>query len=788
MIRNYILTALRNFSKNPFFTFINISGLSIGIACSILILLWVSDELSFDKFHPKADRLYEVRVHTDFDNNIHTWNSLPLPTYTALKSEDSNITHTAIADRGAEHLLTVGEKKLMMNGITASEAFLEMFEFPLLYGDASTVLDDPTSIVITESAAKALFGDDDPRNKTIRVDDQGELKVVGILNDIPKNSSFDFDFLLPWKYKRQMERWIVANEDLWRGYMMPAYVELNDASRKSDVENSIKNMLVDRGMKDMNPQLFLYPMDRWRLYSRFENGVEKGGLSDFVQLFSLIAIFIIVIACINFVNLSTARSEKRAREVGIRKSVGSSRFNLVMQFIAESMIISFLAYVLAIFIAELTLPFYNNLVEKELFIDYRSFVFWGFSIAMIGITGLISGSYPAFYLSAFKPIKVLKGKIQVGRNANLPRKVLVTLQFGFSILLIIGTIVIYQQIQLVKNRHLGYDQANLISVEINKELKKNYQVIKNELLQTGVVSATTKASSPITKIYNNGFLDWPGKPEDEMIAFANIACQYDYTKTMGIQMLEGRDFSEDFASDSTAIIVNKAGLEVMKLDDPIGTVLDIGGGRKRTLIGIADNVLMESPYHDVRPFFMLLGNSNGVMSIRIKETDDLQASLKTIGEVFKKYNPAYPFEYNFTDVAFQEKFSTINMSSKLASLFATLTIIITGLGLFGLAAYTTEQRTKEIGVRKVMGASVFSVIKLISMDFSRLVMLAFLISAPIAWWLLDLYLERYPVRTDIQFWIFPLTGIFALLFALSIVLTQAIRAAHANPANSLRNE
>ena len=788
MVRNYIVTALRNFTKNKFFTFINIFGLSIGIACSILILLWVSDELSFDKLHPKADRLYEVRVNTDFDNKIHTWNSLPLPTYTALKTEDSNIKNTAIADRGAEHLLTVVGKKLMMNGITASEAFLEMFEFPLIYGDASTVLNEPTSIVITESTAKALFGDNDPTNKLIRVDDQGELKVAGILKDIPKNSSFDFDFILPWKYKRRMESWVVENENLWQGYMFPAYVELNDATRKSDVDLSIKNMLVDHGMKDMNPELFLYPLDRWRLYSRFENGVEKGGLSDFVQLFSLIAIFIIVIACINFVNLSTARSEKRAKEVGIRKSIGSNRFNLVVQFIAESMIISFLAYILAIFIAELTLPFYNNLVEKELFIDYRSLVFWAFSIAMIGITGLISGSYPAFYLSAFKPIKVLKGKIQVGRNANLPRKVLVTLQFGFSILLIIGTIVIYQQIHLVKNRHLGYDQANLISVELNEDLIKNYQVIKNELLQTGVVGATTISSSPITSIYNNGFLDWPGKPEDEMIAFANVACQYDYTKTMGIQMLEGRDFSEDFVSDSTAIIVNKAGLEVMKLDDPIGIELDIGEGRKRTLIGIADNVLMESPYHDVRPFFMLLGASYGVMSIRINETDDLQASLKTIGDVFNKHNSAYPFEYTFADVAFQEKFSTINMSSKLASLFATLTIIITGLGLFGLAAYTAEQRTKEIGVRKVMGATVLSIIKLISMDFTRLVMLAFLFAAPLAWWLLDLYLERYPVRTDIQLWIFPTTGLFALIFALSIVITQALKVAHTNPSNSLRNE
>jgi hypothetical protein len=427
------------------------------------------------------------------------------------------------------------------------------------------------------------------------------------------------------------------------------------------------------------------------------------------------------------------------------------------------------------------------MVEKELFIDYQSWIFWAFSIAIIFVTGFISGSYPAFYLSSFKPIKVLKGKVQVGRNANLPRKVLVTLQFGFSILLIIGTVVIYEQIQLVKNRHLGYDQANLISVELNDELSQNYQVIKNELLQTGVVEATTISNSAITRITRNSYLGWPGKPEDEIVGFATVICQYDYTKTMGITILEGRDFSEDFISDSTAIIVNKAALDVMQLEDPIGIELDLGN-RKGTLIGIVDNVLMESPYHDVRPLFMIMGELDGVMSIRLSQSDDLQASLKTVEKVFNKYNAAYPFEYTFADVEFQEKFSTINMTSKLASLFATLTIFITGLGLFGLAAYTTEQRTKEMCIRKIMGATVLSIITLISKDFSRLVVLAFLISAPIAWWLLDLYLERYPVRVDIQFWVFLLTGIFVLAFALSIVMTQALRAAYSNPADSLRNE
>jgi len=363
MIRNYFITAIRNFTKNKFFTFINISGLSIGISCSILILLWVNDELSFDKFLPKADRLYQVWINSEFDNKINAWRSVPLPSYEALKTADSNIKNSAVADWGGDHLLSVGEKRLMMRGYYVSEEFLEMFEFPLLHGDATTALDDSKSIVITESTAKALFGDEDPINKIIRVDDQGDLQVVGILKDIPENSSFDFEFLLPWKYRRQVNPWVIDNEDNWGNNSFQVFVELNDASRKMDVEKAIKNMLYEhKENNDLKSEFFLYPMLRWRLYSNFDNGEEKGGLSDFVQLFSLIAVFIIIIACINFINLSTARSERRAREVGIRKSVGSSRFHLVTQFIAESMVISLIAFIISVLIAQLLLPFYNNLI------------------------------------------------------------------------------------------------------------------------------------------------------------------------------------------------------------------------------------------------------------------------------------------------------------------------------------------------------------------------------------------------------------------------------------------
>ncbi|MEY4930462.1 MAG: hypothetical protein RI909_1186, partial [Bacteroidota bacterium] len=479
---------------------------------------------------------------------------------------------------------------------------------------------------------------------------------------------------------------------------------------------------------------------------------------------------------------------RRAREVGIRKSVGSRRHELILQFIGESTFISFISFAIAILMAQLLLPYYNDLVQKKLFIDYTSSEFWIFSLSMIFLTGIISGSYPAFYLSSFQPAKVLKGKPTIGKGASTPRKVLVTLQFGFSILLIIGTIVIFQQIQLVKGRALGYDQENLMAVSYTKEIEKDYRGIKLELLSSGVVESVTKSNSSITDINSNNFLGWPGKPEDLRVIFTTIATEYDYTKTMGIKILEGRDFSEDFKSDTASILINKAALQLMNLKDPIGTELDLWGG-KRKLIGVVDDVLMGSPYQPVKPMFVILDPDwIDAVTIRLKKTDNLQASINIVKGIFEKYAPAYPFEYRFADVEFQKKFTTINLTSTLASLFASLTIIITGLGLFGLASFTAEQRTKEIGIRKVLGASVPSLVGMMSKDFSRLVIISFALSAPLAWWLLTKYLERYPVRTGIAWWIFPVTGLIALLFAVAIVSTQALRAARSNPVNSLRSE
>ncbi len=788
MFKNYLLVTLRNLRKNATYSFINIAGLSIGIVCSILILLWVFDELSFDTFQPKANRLYQVWVNAHFDGKINSWTSVPQPTYEALKTEDSNILNTSITDWGGTHLYTVGDNRIYKRAYYASEEFLEMFQFPLVKGDMTTVMDDPTSLVITESMAKVLFGDQDPINQTVRINNAHDLKVTGVLKDIPKNSTFQFDCLMTWKMKIIAEDWVKRSQTQWGNYSFQVFVELNDPANKSNVENSIRDLLFRKGEKDMKREFFLHPMLRWRLHSNFENGQESGGMVDYVQMFTIIAAFVLVIACINFMNLATARSERRAREVGIRKSVGSRRHELILQFMGESVFLAVVAFAIAILTAQLLLPFYNQLVDKQLFIDYTSATFWMFAGALILFTGVVSGSYPALYLSSFQPVKVLKGKIQVGKSATLPRKILVTLQFGFSILLIIGTIVIYWQINFVKARDLGYQQENLITVEYTSEVGKNYRPIKQELLNSGVVSAVCKSNSPITEIWSNNFLGWPGKPEEQKVIFTTISTEYDYTKTMGIKILQGRDFSEDHKSDTAAIIVNKAALEVMGLKDPIGQQLDLWGG-KRELIGIVDNVLMGSPYQPVKPMFMvLIPEWASAVTIRLNKTNDLQASIRKVEDIFKKYNPAYPFEYKFADVEFAKKFTTINMISRLASLFASLAIFITGLGLFGLAAFMAEQRTKEIGIRKVMGASVLSLVSLMSKDFSRLVLVAFLISSPVAWWLLTTFLERYPVRITIPWWVFPVTGMVALAFASAIVSTQALRAARANPANSLRNE
>jgi putative ABC transport system permease protein len=787
MLKNYITVAFRNIRRNTVYSFINIFGLAIGITCSILIFLWVRDEVSYDRFHKNADRLFQVWINATYDGRINTWNSVPLPTAEGLLEADPSIKHAITADWGSEHLLSAGDIRFNKNGNYATEEFLEAFQFPLLKGSAEKALDEPYSIVLTESTAKALFGDQEPMNQFVRLDNADDLKVTGILKDVPSNSTFQFDYLMPFKYYEK-QQWVKNSKDNWGNYSFQVFIEIEPTATKESVEAKISDLLTKKGQTDIKREFFLHPITRWRLHSNFKDGKESGGMIEYVNMFSLIAVFILLIACINFMNLATARSERRAREVGIRKSIGSKRKELIFQFLGESILIAFIAFVIAIILTEVSLPMYNYLIGKKLRLDYTSPEFWGAGLGITVLTGLLAGSYPAFYLSSFNVVRVLKGAIQVGKSATTPRKILVVLQFVFAIVLIVCSIVIQQQINHVKNRHLGYDQENLITIGYTTEVGKNYTTIKQELLNSGVVKSVTKSNSPITAIYSNNFLSWPGKPEDQRVLFSTIATEYDYTKTMGIKMLEGRDFSEEFKSDTSAIIINKAALDVMGLKDPVGATVEVWGN-KRQIIGVADNVLMGSLFREVSPsFFVYMPEWASAVTVRLDGSRDLQESLKTVEGIFKKYNSAYPFEYTFVDVEFQTKFSTINMMSRLGAVFTFLAICITGLGLFGLAAFTAEQRTKEVGIRKVLGATVSNLVLLISKEFTVLVIIAFAVSAPIAWWGSSILLERYPYRIDFPVWVLPISGIISLLFALFIVITQAFKAATSNPVKSLRSE
>lgn len=789
MLKNFFLVSLRNLKKSGLYSVINISGLSIGIVCSVLILLWVNDEVSYNKFLPKYDRLYQVWISSDFDDRVNMWRSVPLPAYEEMKVIDSNIKNSVVAGWGASRLLSAGDVRIMREGYYVSEEFLEMFEFPLVSGSHSEALKDPKSIVLSESLAEILFGDEDPIGKQVKLSDEGTLQVTAIVKDLPENSSFEFDYLATWKYRESVNEWVRDNKTNWGNYSFQVFVELNDPAREADVEESIYPLAMEKDDHGgMEKHFFLHPMSDWRLHSNWDDeGNQTGGRSDYVQLFTAIAIIILIIACINFMNLATARSEKRAKEVGIRKSLGTTRNRLIYQFISESILITFIAFVIAVILTELALPAYNTLVDKELTINYSSPVFWITSFGIVVLLGIISGSYPAFYLSSFRPVQTLKGTIKVGKGATTPRKILVVLQFAFSIMLIISTIVIYQQINLAKNRDLGYQQERLMSIELTDDLRKNYDVLKQELLSSGTVESVTRSNSQITQVNSNNFLGWPGKPEERRVLFVTVTTEYDYAKTMGIDVLMGRDFSKEFGNDSNAIVINKAALDIMELKNPIGTNLDLWGS-KRKLVGVIDNALVGSPYEPIRPMFLILDDWGGYISVRIKETDNLQASILNVERIFNKHNPAYPFEYRFADSEFQRKFTTINLTRKLAVLFATLAMIITGLGLFGLASYTAEQRIKEIGIRKVLGASVRSLMNLMSKDFALLVIISFILSAPLAWYLLDTYLERYTIRVDVAWWIFPLVGSIVLFFAIGIVSDQARRAAKANPVQSLRDE
>jgi ABC-type antimicrobial peptide transport system permease subunit len=721
------------------------------------------------------------------DNGIKTGPAIPIPLEAELK-KDPGIKHTALTNWGETYLLTVDDKKLYKKGYYAGEDFLKMFSFPLQHGTAETALKDLSSIVISESTAEALFGQEDPMGKVIRLNNLIDLKVTGVTQDVPSNSTFQFDCLVPWSTYLSNESWVKNSSTQWGNFSFNLYVELHDYATPEQVHERIKNIVKDHDSERSTAEVILHPVTRWRLYSEFENGVSTGGLIEYVRMFTLIALFILAIACINFMNLATARSEKRAREVGIRKSVGSNRRELVIQFLGESLLITFLAFVIGVGIVEVCLPLYNILVDKNLFIDYGNLRFWAIAASIIFATGIIAGSYPAFYLSGFRPAAVLKGKMQAGKKGAVPRKVLVTLQFVFSIFLIVSTLVVYLQLSHLKNRPTGYDRENLVMVQSTGEIPKNVRLIKQELISRNLASYVTTSSSPITSIYAYmGGVGWEGKREEQRTPIATVATHVDYAKTMGIEIMQGRDFSEDI-NDSTSVILNESFVKYAGIKNPLEENIK-WNDQDYKIIGVFRDVVMTSPNSPPHPTMFIFDPTwIAEVNIRLPARSNAHELLEGIESVFQKHNPAYPFTFRFADDEFNKKFTDIQRIGRLANLFAILAIMISCLGLFGLSAFTAEQRTKEFGIRKVLGATASQVVMLISKDFSKLILIAFVIAAPLGWWAMNQWLLKYQYRITLEWWVPAMAGLITLALGLATVSFQAIKAAIGNPATALRNE
>ncbi|MVM31244.1 FtsX-like permease family protein [Spirosoma sp. HMF4905] len=795
MIRNYVKIALRNLVKNKVYSFINIGGLAAGMAVAMLIGLWIYDELSFDKFNSNHSRIAKVMLQQTVDGTTSTSEAIPIPLGKALKNDyGSDFSQVVLTHGTGEQILAHDTNKFTKRGSYVEPEFLQLLPLKLLEG-TQTALNDPTSIVLSASTAKALFGDTDPMNQIVKVNNQLAVKVAGVYEDFPANSEFrDVHYLSPWAQFVADQGWVkrAQDEDNWTLNSFLLLVQIAPNTDFDKISAKIAHVKATHAKDEakFNPNVFLHPMSRWHLYSDWENGVPVRGRIQFVWLFGIIGAFVLLLACINFMNLSTARSEKRAKEVGIRKAVGSVRSQLISQFFSESFLVVALAFVLSLLLVQLALPWFNEIADKQMVILWGNPLFWAFSLSFSLLTGLIAGSYPALYLSGFQPIKVLKGTFRVGRFAAVPRKVLVVVQFTVSVTIIIGTIIVFRQIQYAKNRPIGYDRAGLLSIRMNTpDLVKHYDIIRHDLLQTGAVSNLAESSMPTTGVYSGDYrLDWKGRAPNQPVDFDVVACTHDFGKTVGWQIKEGRDFSRAFSTDSVGLIMNESAIKYMGLKHPVGEQIK-WAGETYTIIGVVKDLVTNSPFEPVKQtVFKLNYQWTNFITIRLNPQVSASEALTKIAPVFRKYNPGGPFDYKFASDEHEEKFRAEERISQLATLFAILTIFISCLGLFGLASFVAEQRTKEIGVRKVLGASVFNLWQLLSKDFVVLVVISFLIASPAAYYVMNNWLQQYQYHSDIAWWIFALAGAGALLVTLLTVSFQSIRAALVNPVKSLRSE
>lgn len=775
--------------KNKTFSFINILGLALGMACSLLIMIWVQDELRMDRFHQNDSRLYRVMENQQYTGVVNTFASTPGILAENIVKDVPEIQMASQMLWEESVLFTVGNTFDKEKGRYVQGNFLSMFSFPLKEGDLRTALKRPDGLVISQKLANKYFKGQNAVGKIVRIDNKDDVMVTGVLADIPEASSLKFDYLLSYDRWQKANKW--AKE--WGNNGPRCYVLLTPNASLEKVNAKIKNYIKTKN-KTSNVDLFLQNYGESYLYSNWEGGQQNGGRIEYVKIFSIVAVFILIIACINFMNLATARSVKRAKEVGIRKVVGAYRDSLMGQFLGESMLITLLSLVFSILLVLLILPVFNDITTKQLSLNFANPSFLILLLGLALITGLLAGSYPALFMASLNPVVILKGSLKFKSSATYFRKGLVVLQFGLSILLILGTIVVYRQIQYIQTKNLGYNRENLLYLPLEGDLKKNFGVFRQELeKQSGIKSVSCAQSDPLEVGSSTQGVKWPGKDTTQLILFSQNSVSYDYIKTMGIKLLDGRDFLPAFSTDTSNYLINEASARKMGYEHPVGQEMTMWT-KKGKIIGLMKDFHFNSLHNAIEPLILRLqrGMSDttdywGTVLVRTQAGQTKEA-VTSLEASFKKFNPHFPLKYSFTDQEFANLYKAENTVSKLSSYFAFLAIFISCLGLFGLAAFMAEQRTKEIGVRKVLGATVADIVLLLSKDFLALVVIAILIASPIGWWAMNKWLQNFAYRIDIEWWIFALAGLLALGIALLTISFQSIKAALTNPVKSLRSE
>lgn len=774
--------------RNRLYSFLNITGLSVAMAACFILLLYVYFEVNYDRQNEKLDRIYQVYTNFLNNNEWSTGSSTPVQVAGVLKKDFPAVEEAAVASGLGKILFSINDRQVRLETLAASASLSDIFTFRFLPGGPQRMPADASSVVISRSAAKKLFGNENAVGQTIKYNNSRLLSVAAVMEDLPANASVQFDALLPWEVLLAEEPWIKGEG--WYNYSFTTYLLAKKNTDIAALDKGVKGILLKYDNNKSN-QLFIYPFSRVHLYDVFKAGLPDGGRIRLVWLMLVMACSILLIGCINFMNMSTARSVKRAKEVGVRKTIGAPRRSLIVQFLSESMLTAVIAFVFALTLTIALLPFFNTLLQLKLSIPYHNPNVWLAVTGIILFTGLIAGSYPAFFLSSFRPVKVLKGSIAgAGKTSVRPRQVLVVVQFAFSICLILCSIMIYRQVQHVKDRPLGYNNNGLIEFLPEGYLYNNFEVFRREAINAKAIIDGALSGSGINESFGSTWgVTWPGQlaGEDKMM-ISQMATGYHFISTMGLTLTQGRDFSEAYPSDSTAVILNEAAVKMMRLKQPLGQTIRWQGA-DRQVVGVVKDFSYNNPFDLSKP--MVIGLKKdwiGNITLKLNPELSVSASLAKLDSLLKKMNPGYPFDYRFTDDIFAGKFHAEQVLGSLALVFTILSVVISCLGLFGLAAFSAEQRQKEMGIRKVLGAGIGSIWLHLSREFVGLVGIAFITGATASGYLMNEWLMKYEYHTHVSLLVLIATLTLALLICLLTVSYQAIRVAVANPVKALRTE